>query len=83
MLHNIPQHIIIIIIIIIPRYNWIFGLCSSFGILKNTTFQKMNLFPFSGEGFEAPALLGPLEGANLCHWTAYVNNKGKVVFVII
>jgi hypothetical protein len=28
---------------------WVFGLCPSFGILKNTTFQKLDLFPSSAE----------------------------------
>jgi hypothetical protein len=31
-------------------------------------FQKLDMFPSSGEG-ETPTLLGPLEGANLNHWT--------------
>jgi hypothetical protein len=38
---------------------------------KRTTFWKLDLFPFSGEGWETPTLLGPLEGANLNHWTTY------------
>jgi hypothetical protein len=29
---------------------WVFGLCPSSGILKNTTFRKLDLFPYSGEG---------------------------------
>jgi hypothetical protein len=29
----------------------------------------MNLFPSSGEGRKTPTLLGPLERANLNHWT--------------
>jgi hypothetical protein len=48
---------------------WIFGLCPSFGIIKNTPFRKLNLFPFLGEGWETLSLLGPLEGTNLNHWT--------------
>jgi hypothetical protein len=32
-----------------------------FKIIENTTFRKLDLFPSSGEGKEAPALLGPLE----------------------
>jgi hypothetical protein len=34
-------------------------------MLENTTFQKLDLFPSSGEGRETPTLLGPLERANL------------------
>jgi hypothetical protein len=29
---------------------WVFGLFPSSGILENTTFRKLDLFPFSGEG---------------------------------
>jgi hypothetical protein len=29
---------------------WVFGLLPSSGILENTTFRKLDLFPFSGEG---------------------------------
>jgi hypothetical protein len=29
---------------------WVFGLFPSSGILENTTFQKLDLFPSSGEG---------------------------------
>jgi hypothetical protein len=42
---------------------WVFGLCPSFGILKNTTFQKLVLFPSSAQGV-GDTLLGPLERAN-------------------
>jgi hypothetical protein len=38
-------------------------------MLENTTFRKLDLFPSSVEGRETPALLGPLERANLNHWT--------------
>jgi hypothetical protein len=31
-------------------------------------FQKLDLFPSSGEVRETPTLLGPLERANLNHW---------------
>jgi hypothetical protein len=47
---------------------WDSGLCPSSGI-KNTTFRKMGLFLSSSEGRETPTPLGPLEGANLFHWT--------------
>jgi hypothetical protein len=43
-----------------------FGLFPSSGIPKNTTFWKLDLFPFSGEGGEKThTRLGPLERANL------------------
>jgi hypothetical protein len=51
---------------------WATGLWLSPGFLniqENTTFQKLDLFPFSGEGRETHTLLGPLESANLHHWT--------------
>jgi hypothetical protein len=34
---------------IIQNY-WVLGLFPSSGILENTTFRKLNLFPSSGEG---------------------------------
>jgi hypothetical protein len=40
-----------------------FGLCPSSGILKNTTFRKLDVFASSGELWETPALFGPLERA--------------------
>jgi hypothetical protein len=43
------------------------GLCPSSGILENTTFRKLDLFPFSGVGRETPTLLGPLERVNVNH----------------
>jgi hypothetical protein len=36
---------------------------------KEQRFEIWTLFPISGEGMEAPTLLGPLEIANLNHWT--------------
>jgi hypothetical protein len=51
-----------------PRYlDFVHG--PEFYILENTTFQKLDLFPSSGEGRETTTLLGPLERANLNHWT--------------
>jgi hypothetical protein len=38
-------------------------------IPENTTIRKLDPFPSSGEGTETPTLLGPLERANLNHWT--------------
>jgi hypothetical protein len=32
------------------RDYWVFGICPSSGIIKNTTFRKLNLFSSSGEG---------------------------------
>jgi hypothetical protein len=32
-------------------------------------FRKLGLFLSSDEGRETPTVLGPLEGANLNHWT--------------
>jgi hypothetical protein len=29
---------------------WVFGLFPSSGILENTTFRRLDLFPYSGEG---------------------------------
>jgi hypothetical protein len=43
---------------------WVFGLCQSSGIQMNTEFRNLDLFPPSGEGWETPTLLGPLERAN-------------------
>jgi hypothetical protein len=41
---------------------WLFGLFPSSGILENTTFRKLDLFPSSGEGGgKTPTQLGSLE----------------------
>jgi hypothetical protein len=49
---------------------WVFGLFPSAGILENTTFRKLDLFPSSGEGeVKTPTQFVPLERANLNHWT--------------
>jgi hypothetical protein len=42
--------------------------------LENTTFRKLDLFPSSGRGARTPSQLGPLERANLRHWTTEVKN---------
>jgi hypothetical protein len=48
---------------------WVFGLFLSSGILRNTTFRKLDLFPTLGEGWwETPSLWGPLQRANLQLW---------------
>jgi hypothetical protein len=46
----------------------VFGLCPSIGIIKNRVFRKPDLFPSSSK-WETSTLLGPLERANLNHWT--------------
>jgi hypothetical protein len=50
---------------------WVFRVCQFFDIpnkkLDNTTFRKLDLLRFSGDG-ETPTLLGPLKAANLNHW---------------
>jgi hypothetical protein len=47
---------------------WVFHPLPS--ILKNT-FQKLDVCPLV-KGWEAPTLLGPLERANLNHWTNHL-----------
>jgi hypothetical protein len=43
---------------------------------KKTTFQKLDLFPSSGERREIPTLLGPLKIANdPCHNNIYINTQ--------
>jgi hypothetical protein len=46
---------------------WTLYICLVFQKLENT-FQKLNLFPSTGELGESPILLGPKERANLNHW---------------
>jgi hypothetical protein len=42
---------------------WVLGLFASSGILENTTFGKLDLFPSSGEGGgEDTYSVGPLTG---------------------
>jgi hypothetical protein len=45
---------------------WIFGLGLSSGILKDTSFRKLGVFPSPGEGV-VDILLATLEEANLSH----------------
>jgi hypothetical protein len=47
--------------------DWVYGHCPSSRILNTykSTFQKLDLFPSSGEGRETPILLVFLERANL------------------
>lgn len=45
---------------------WVFGLCSFFSTLKNTTFWKMDMFASTSEGV-GDTLLGLLERAHLSH----------------
>jgi hypothetical protein len=44
-------------------------------------FKKLDLFPSSGEE-ETPTLLGPLEKANLSHWTTHVRDKVTLLLVV-
>jgi hypothetical protein len=50
----------------------VFVHCQEFWIVENIAFQKLALFPSSGERRKRPTLLGPLERANLNHWTTRV-----------
>jgi hypothetical protein len=53
---------------------WGFGLFISSGVFRsrNTTFRKLDLSASSGEGGEETSIqLGPLERANLNHWTSW------------
>jgi hypothetical protein len=54
--------------------DWVFDFVHHlvFWTLENTTFCKLDLFFSPGEG-EDTYLLGPLERANLNHWTTHVN----------
>jgi hypothetical protein len=47
---------------------WVLGLSSFTGILKNTTFEKLDLFLFSGEGV-GDTYSGLLQGGNLSQQT--------------
>jgi hypothetical protein len=50
---------------------WISGLCPSSGILntRKHNISALDLFLPLGEGRDTQTLLGPLERANLNHWT--------------
>jgi hypothetical protein len=41
------------------RNYWLFGLCPSSGIVKNTTSRKLDVFPPSGEGVGDTYSVGP------------------------
>jgi hypothetical protein len=49
-------------------------------LLENTSFQKLDLFPISGEGRETLTLLGPLGIANLNqgYWLALFKGPNRV-----
>jgi hypothetical protein len=55
------------------RNFWVSGLYPSSGVWPTTTFRKLDLFPSSGKrggrGKKTPTQFGPLERANLNHWT--------------
>jgi hypothetical protein len=50
-------------------------LWTSFTVLENWTFRKLDLFPSSGQGKKTPTLLGPLERPNLDHWTGLTDSE--------
>jgi hypothetical protein len=60
---------------------WVSGLCPSRGILNNfnAVFRKLDPFSSSGEGREAPTLMGPLDRANLNHWAQSQNTGDSFV----
>jgi hypothetical protein len=45
---------------------------ADYELLEITTFQKLDLFPSSGEGGEIPTSLGPLERLNLNYWSPVI-----------
>jgi hypothetical protein len=55
------------------RDYWVFGLCPSSGILRNTKENNVSECRFVSVlwrgGWETPTLLAPLETADLSHWT--------------
>jgi hypothetical protein len=55
---------------------WVFGFFPSSGILENTTFRKWICFhPQVKVGEKTPTQLGPLERANLSHWTSVTHHR--------
>jgi hypothetical protein len=50
---------------------WASSIIQNAKYLENIMFWESDLFASSGEGRETPALLGPLEKANLSHWKNY------------
>jgi hypothetical protein len=46
---------------------WVFGLCPSSGILKNTTFRKLDLFPFHTVKISKLILCVGFHGFGLLH----------------
>jgi hypothetical protein len=71
--HHIKWRIYEMLVHMMMVYNtrdcWVFGPSPSSGILKNTTFRKLDLFLSSGDGWETPTQLGSLERTNLNHWS--------------
>jgi hypothetical protein len=47
---NIPKTMANVKRWLLTHNYWVFGFFPSSGILKNTTFRKLDLFPSSGEG---------------------------------
>jgi hypothetical protein len=54
---------------------WVFGLCPSSGIPKNTEHNigKLYLFPSSRVGWETPSILGPLAPGSFADKELHVN----------
>jgi hypothetical protein len=64
-----------------------FWACPLSNFSKSTTFRKLDLFPFSSKMEGTPTLLGPLERANLSHWTSdicpsYLNNLKRSILCL-
>jgi hypothetical protein len=57
---------------------WAFRLFPLSGVLKNTTFRKQISFRPQIRGWETPALLVPLERANLSHWSSDLRTQQSV-----
>jgi hypothetical protein len=65
---------------LLPQNHWVSELCPSSGILntRKHNFRKLDVFPFSGEEWETPTLLGPVEKANLNKWTVRSQSQSHV-----
>jgi hypothetical protein len=61
----------------------IIGFLESSGILKNARFEHRICFRPQVRGWGAPALLGPFERANVCHWTRDWASSAKAPFLRI
>jgi hypothetical protein len=52
---------------------WTLSIVRNSKLLENTTFGKLDLFPYSDEKREATTPLGLLERATLNHWSSFRN----------